>query len=192
MRWLSELRYRLRALTSRPAVERELEEELRDHLERDIANRVQQGADPDSARRETLRLFGGVERWKEESRSERGTQLVEESFADARHAMRRMQRSPGFSAVVVCTLAIGVGASTTIFSVVNGVLLRPLPYHEPERLVALWQNNQVKGIERDQSVGNVIVKRIFQRRQAIDHGQPSRWHDLATRIGPSIGQVKIQ
>ena len=124
---LSRLRVRLRALLRRKAVERELDEEVRYHLDRLIAEGLAAGMSADAARAAALRSFAGVEQAKEECRDARGTRLLDDLLHDLRYAARGLRRSPGFAVTVVLCLAVGIGANVTIFSLYNGALLRPMP-----------------------------------------------------------------
>ena len=132
---------RARALFSRAAVERELDDELRFHLEMEVEYNIRRGLDPVEARRAALREFGGVSRTKEEAREARGVSAIEDLGRDLRLASRSLRRTPVYTLVALLTIALGIGVTTAVFSVVDGVLLRPLPYPEPERLVRLYERN---------------------------------------------------
>jgi putative ABC transport system permease protein len=132
------LREAIRAQVRRKAEEREMEEEMRFHLESETAARVRAGQDPGAARRAALHSFGAVDRYQEEVRDARGLRWLDDAIKDVRFGARSLARAPGVSAVAVVTLALGIGATTAIFSVVKGVLLEPLPFGEPDRLVSVW------------------------------------------------------
>ena len=134
---LRSLPFRLRALVHRDRMESEMEEELRSHLERQVEANSQSGMGADEARRAAVLAFGSVESLKEDCRESWGVHLVDSILQDARIGLRGLARNPGYTAVVVLTLGLGIGANTAIFSVVNGILLRPLPYAEGDRVVSL-------------------------------------------------------
>ncbi|MQA92944.1 MAG: hypothetical protein GEU90_22475, partial [Gemmatimonas sp.] len=136
MRWLSRSG---RALWQRNRMEREMDEEMRLHLEMEIEDRVRAGMSPREARRTALRDFGGIERFKEEAREIRGIGAIEDLRQDARFTVRTLRKNPGFALVAVLTLALGIGANTAVFSVVDGTLLRPLPYPEADRVVRVQE-----------------------------------------------------
>ncbi len=140
---------RLRAIFARGTMDRELDDELRFHIDMDVAARVRAGQSPDEARAATLRSFGGVERFKEDCREARGVAWLDAIAGDVRRALRSMTSRPAFTIAVVLTLALGIGANTAIFSVVNAVLLRPLPYDDASRLVMLWENDRNSGTVRE-------------------------------------------
>jgi predicted permease len=136
----SQLRYRWRTLFDRDALDSELDAELADHVERETEANVRRGMPPAEARRVAKAAFGGVQRFRDETRHARGMQWVEELQDDLRFATRMVLKSPLFTVIVVVTLALGIGLNTAVFSVIDALLLRPLPgVRAPNELVQLYR-----------------------------------------------------
>lgn len=134
-----DLRYRLRALTRRAALDRELADEIDAHLAREAEAFERRGLPPEEARRQARLAFGGLEDVKEQTREARGTRYIESIRQDVAYAWRRLRRSPGLSLTIVALLALTIGSATVVFSVVNAVLLRPLPFGDPGRIAIVWE-----------------------------------------------------
>ncbi len=130
---------RVMALFRRSRLERELDHELAAHLELAERDALARGLPPPEARREALRRFGGVEQIKEIHREQRSTLWIENLLEDARYGVASLRREPLFALVAVAVLALGIGANTAMFSLVDGVLLRPMPFPDPDRIVRVWE-----------------------------------------------------
>lgn len=154
---ITRLTRRLATWLRRDAAESAMDEEMRYHLECEIAAHVERGMSRADAERAALRDFGGVERHKEDARDTRGFTMLDDASRDVAYAARVLRRSPGFAAAVVLTFALGIGCTTTIFSLVHGILLRPLPYRSPGELVALWERNVSRNAAR-----NVVSAASFE------------------------------
>src|SRR6476469_9551297 len=145
MRIVDKVRLRLRSLCRRPNVDLELEAELRFHLDQLIEENISSGMAPEEAHRAAQRMIGGIAQFKEECRDMRRVNFVEDLVQDVHYTIRSLAKSPGFTVVVVATLALGIGANTAIFTIVHGVLLRPLDYPKPNQLMYLSAESPVTG-----------------------------------------------
>src|SRR5215472_16344043 len=125
----------LQGLVRREEMEERLDKELRFHIDQHAADLIARGHDPVEARRLARLAVGVPEQVKEDCRDARGTRWIEDLLQDFRYALRTLRQRPGFAAVALLTLALGTGATTVMFTVINGVLFRPLPYSEPDRLL---------------------------------------------------------
>ena len=140
---------RLRALWSWRRRESDLDDEIGFHLSEDAEERVATGVPPETARLAATREFGNVTLIRETTRAAWGWGGAERGWQDARYALRMMRRDPGFAAVAILTLALGIGATTAILTVVNALMLRPLPYPDADRLVGLFATTPQQGVWRD-------------------------------------------
>lgn len=133
-RWIASIASRARSVLRPGAAESRMEEEFHFHVEMETARQMREGTTPDAARRAALVAFGGVERHKEQMRDERGRRWADDFWMDVRFGLRQLRKNPGFTTVILLTLALGVGATVAIFSVTNGIVFEPLSFGEPAQL----------------------------------------------------------
>src|SRR5215831_4339800 len=137
MRYLSKSWRWLQSFIRRDSLELGLDDEIRFHIERQTEKNLRAGMTPDEARRQAHLKFGGVERVKESTRDEFRPVLIQDLLLDLRYAVRGLRRAPVFTLVATLTLALGIGATTAVFTVVNGVLIKPLPFRDADALVSV-------------------------------------------------------
>src|SRR5215471_19782649 len=149
--WLYTVPLRLRSLFGRKQVDQELSDELRQHLELQINDNLGRGMSPDEARRSAMRAMGSVTRIEQECREARRVNTIEDFFQDLRYGLRQLRRSPGFAALAILCLTLGIGANAAVFSWLEGILFRPYPLvaHQ-DRLLAL------DGTTRDSTEGTEV------------------------------------
>ncbi|MGH9752319.1 MAG: ADOP family duplicated permease [Blastocatellia bacterium] len=180
---LSRLKTALRTLLRKSEIERELDEELRYHIEQQTEQNIRLGMNPEEAQYAACKAFGGVEQAKERSRDSLGVRWFEDMWQDLRYGARMLVKSPGFTFVAALTLALGIGANTAIFSVIEAVMLRPLPYQDFERLCLLWKSVPARNIEWDWTSYPTIRDWREQSRS---------FEDMAVILRPDGSEVILQ
>jgi putative ABC transport system permease protein len=169
--------------------DRELQDELESHIQMHMEDNLRSGMTPKEARRQAMIRLGGIESTKEAYREQRGLPVLETLWQDVRFGLRMLRKNPGFTAVILITLALGIGANTAIFSIVNGVLLKPLPYEQPSQLVQVWeaspedkQNSVSPGAFLDWRDNNTVFDSLSLCQQMdvnlTSQGDPERVHGL--------------
>jgi predicted permease len=165
---LQALGLRLRALFRRPRVEQDLDQELEFHLEQEVEQNLAYGMTREEAWRAARLAFGPVQEAREECREARGVMALPRLGADFRYAVRALRRTPGFTIVVLLVLALGIGAATAVFSIVDGVLLAPLPYSEPDRLVRVYETAPASQGFEIRSVANPTLPQWKSRVRSLE------------------------
>jgi len=193
-------------LWRRSELEEQLDKELRFHIDQYTIDLIAHGHDPEEARRQARLALGGPEQVKEECRDARGTRWLEDLWQDFRYAARRLRSNPGFAAVSVFTLALGIGASTAIFSAVNPILFEPLPYQHAGRLMMIWDvfegsrsdvtfHTYREVAERSRSLDAIAVMEAWQptmtgpaQPERLDGQSVSASYFRALGISPALGR----
>src|SRR5215471_3932858 len=167
---LRQIRFKLRALLRRRALDVEMAEEMRAHLDRLAAANRSEGMSPAEARERALRQFGNVPSVEEQARDEWQFRWLEAVAQDFRFAARQLSRSPGFAATAVLSLALGIGASTAIFSAIDAILLRDLPLPQADRLGIVRIGP--RGGPPDKGIGPAIALEIVERARTFAEVSP--------------------
>jgi predicted permease len=160
---LTDLMFRLRALVRRRTVERELDEELRLHLEHEIQKHLQAGLPRPEAMRRAQLALGGLDQVKEKCRDARGVALIETTLQDLRYAFRTIRRSPGFTTMALASLALGIGANTAIFTLIDAVMLRSLPVRSPDELVSVGDPSRPTALREGAPMVDLLSYPLYQR-----------------------------
>ncbi|HEY2498773.1 MAG TPA: ABC transporter permease [Candidatus Angelobacter sp.] len=185
MRWVQQLRMAMLMLFSRNNEKDRLNREVQFHLDQQIAENIGDGMPPDEARAAALRLFGNPTLLQEDARSTWSWNWLEGLWRDARYGMRTLLRSPSFSATAILVMALGIGATTSLFTIVRSVLLRPLPFRDPDKLVMLYERfRQGPGY-------NVVSPADFRDWRAQTHGfeDMGAWRWWAGHISSMQGEM---
>jgi putative ABC transport system permease protein len=167
MRDIRRLKLRLTSLFRGARVEQELDEEIRYHVEREVAEQLAAGRTLDEARAAARRAFGGAEQVKDACRDTRRVTFLSNAVQDLRYGVRMLRKHPGFAATTILTVALGIAAATAIFSIVYGVVLRPLPFAEPDRLAGIYCANVKDGFTR-MSVSGALHRDWRDRQHAFE------------------------
>lgn len=149
MTWVRIFIHRLCGMFLKRKMERELEDEIRAHLDMQIEDNLRLGMSPEEARYEALRKFGGVKQVKESYRDRSSLSFVNSTLQDLRYGLRMLWKDKGFTAIALLSLALGIGANTAIFSINDAGLIKTLPVKNPERLVSLERGDVPPGSSRD-------------------------------------------
>ena len=187
MRWVERFRMAMLMLFRRKAESERLNRELEFHLEQQIAENIDRGMEPELARFAALRLFGNPTLLREEARSSWSWNWLEDLWRDLRYGARTLWRSPGFAATAILVMALGIGATTSLFTIVRSVLLRPLPFREPDKLVMLYEHFR----ERSEFPYNVVSAADFRDWRAQTHGfeDMGAWRWWAGHISTMQGEM---
>ena len=193
-------RRRLRALVRRRATEREMAAELAFHIDMETAQNIRNGMEPNAARRAARLAFGGVDRAAEDVRDVRNISWLEDLAHDLRHAVRAFRRAPGFTLAAVAALSLGIGANTAVFTVLHAVVIAPLPYANPDRLVRLWESSQTQRVERGAvSPGTFVDLRarsrtleriaLFGERDFLVSDGQETWQSRSAAVSPALFEM---
>ncbi len=168
MRWLAKLQMRIAMLFTRSTAEKRLDEELRDHLDRQIAENIAAGMSAEEARYAAMRVFGNPALLREQTRGTWSWNWLETLLRDIRYGVRALGRTPGFAAIAILVMALGIGANVALVTIVRSVLLKPLPFKDPDRLMRLYEQSTDGTFPYNQSAGGVFAEWRRQNRSFAD------------------------
>ncbi|MGA2047707.1 MAG: ABC transporter permease [Terracidiphilus sp.] len=157
MRWLAQLRMRMAMLFRRGKAAARLDDELRDHLERQIAENIAAGMSAEEARYAALRTFGNPALLREQARMSWSWTSFESVLRDVRYGIRTLARTPGFAAIAILVMALGIGANVALVTIVRSVLLKPLPFKDPDRLMRLYEQTANGTFPYNQNAGGIFT-----------------------------------
>jgi predicted permease len=180
--WVEQVRMRLIMLFHRSSAAAGLDQELRDHVERQIQENMIAGMNAEEARHAALRSFGNPALLRDQARAAWNWAWVESLLRDVRYAFRALRRTPGFASIAVVVMALGIGANVALFTVVRGVILKPLPFQDPARLLMLYEN---KLHEQDAGEYNVVAGGIYAEWKKQNHTFESMALERGSRVGLS-------
>ncbi|MCW5983545.1 MAG: ABC transporter permease [Bryobacteraceae bacterium] len=190
MRALRRFLMRLARSVVRRRDEERLRREIEEHLALQTEENLRAGLSPVEARRQAVLKFGGVESVKERYRDEQGFPMLENLVGDARYGIRALLRSPGFLLVAVISLALGIGANTTIFTVANAVLHRPLPFKDPDKLVVIYEQNTKREQSRRDSPLSAMVE-WQEKAQSFEQIEGMVWHSEAKTLSGEVAAERV-
>src|SRR5690349_1706029 len=186
---LRQLARRAQALTRRATIDRDVDAEMRLHIELEAADLARRhGLSPYEAHRRAAVAFGGVGRHAEEHRDARGVRWLDDFGQDVRYAARSLRRSPGFTVTAVLVLALGIGASTAVFSAVDQILVSRLPYPNDDRIVRIYQQNSPTNRF---GLGTVEHDAIVAQHRSFTAVGAARWRAATVAVGPNVHGTSV-
>src|SRR5438445_282245 len=189
MQWFQRIQRRIEGLFQKRKLDADMAEEMRSHIEMRTRENIEAGMPADEARYAAMRQFGWVDNIKETCREQRGVTWLEHLIQDLRYGARMLRKNPGFTTVAVLTLALGIGANTSIFSFVNAILLRPLPYKDADRLVIIYENYPANGWFKNAVAAPLLE--VWRKQSRVFEGLGARGYSGISLSLTSLGSPEI-